>query len=144
MKKRNIKIFAILTVLMLSYVAWVFYISEPKYIDNCKKKVERYDYVSLPEYKYSFESKQEVINGIVLQVDETKAIVACKTFGSSDFYEIDLAKSEYRIIGKGTIYHKINDFVGFNIMMITQIFIAILSAILLISLGSTLWDVLND
>lgn len=144
MKKSTIKIlvFISLIISMIYYVGWVFYISEPKYINNCNKKVEQFDYVSIPEYKYSFESKQEVLNGLVLQVDENFAIIKVKEW-SDKYYELDLKKSDYRIIGKGTIYHKVNGYVGFNIMLITQIFIGILSAILIISLMSILKDILD-
>jgi len=145
MKKKNIKIlvFIILTISMIYYIGWVFYMSEPKYIDSCNKKMERYDYVSIPEYKYSFQSKQEVINGIVLQVDEKKALVKCKKW-RDEFYELDIKNSEYRIIGKGTIYHKVNDYVGFNIMLITQLFIGIICAIIIITLVSSLREMLED
>jgi hypothetical protein len=138
MKNKNIKliIFIALSLSMIYYIGWVFYMSEPKYIDNCNKKVEKYDYVSLPEHKFSFETKQEVKNGIVLQVDSTKAIVKCTGYNDK-FYEIDLKESQYRIIGKGTIYHKVNNYVGFNIMLITQLLIGALCAIIIITLIST-------
>ena len=141
MKKQKIKIAVFITLIcsMIYYIGWVFYMSEPKYIDGCYKKPERYDYVSIPEYRYSYETKQEVINGIVLQVDSTTALVKCKKW-LDEFYELDLKKSDYRIIGKGTIYHKVNDYVGFNIMLITQIFIGILTAILIITVTSILQD----
>ena len=145
MKKQKIKIatFIILLITMIIYIGWVFYISEPKYIDGCYKKPERYDYVSIPKYTFDGETKQEVVNGIVLQVDSTTALVKCKRWGD-EFYELDLKKSDYRIVGKGTIYHKINDYVGFNIMVITQLFIGILSGILIITLTSILGKTLND
>jgi hypothetical protein len=84
----------------------------------------------------------EVINGIVLQVDSTTALIKVKKW-REEFYQLDLKKSDYRIIGKGTIYHKINDYVGFNIMLITQIFITILSIIIGVTVFSTLKDLLN-
>lgn len=127
---------------MIYYVGWVFYISEPKYINNCNKKIEKFDYVSIHEYKYSFEEKQEVLNGIVLQVDEKFAIIKVKEWRDR-YYELDLKKADYRIIGTGTIYHKVNGYVGFNIMFITQIFIGVFSVILIISLMSILKDILD-
>lgn len=147
MKKSKIKhaiIFSILTLSMLFYLGSVFYLSEPKYIDNCKQELQRYDYVSIPEYSFGNDIKKEVINGIVLQVDKEKALLKCKKyFMSSDyFYELDFKKSEYRIIGKGTIYHKVNDYVGFNIMIISQFIIGILLAIVIISLVTTLKELL--
>jgi hypothetical protein len=113
---------------MIVYVGWVFYLSEPKYVDNCYKVPQRYDYVSLP--KYSFRDRLEVENGIVLQVDSATILV--KTHKWSDkFHSIPIHSNSYRVIGKGTIYHKVNDYVGFNIMMITQFIIGILIAILI-------------
>lgn len=143
MKNKNIKVavFIMLTISMVYYIGWVFYMSEPKYIDNCNKKLEKYDYVSIPKYKY-LSSNQEVINGFILQVDEKKALIKCKKY-SDEFYELDLKESEYRIIGKGTIYHKVNDYVGFNIMIITQLFIGILCAIIMIILITTLTEILK-
>ncbi len=99
--KVKIAVFVTLICSMVYYIGWVFYMSEPKYINSCYKIPEQYDYVSIPTYKYSYETRQAVINGIVLQVDSAKALVKC----SSEFYELDLKNSEYRIIGKGTIYH---------------------------------------
>ena len=143
MKNKNIKVtvFIVLTISMVYYIGWVFYMSEPKYIDNCNKKLEKYDYVSIPKYKY-LSSNQEVINGFILQVDEKKALIKCKKY-SDEFYELDLKESVYRIIGKGTIYHKVNDYVGFNIMVITQLFIGILCAIIMIILIKTLTEILK-
>lgn len=143
MKNKNIKVtvFIVLTISMVYYIGWVFYMSEPKYIDNCNKKLEKYDYVSIPKYKY-ISSNQEVINGFILQVDEKKALIKCKKY-RDEFYELDLKESVYRIIGKGTIYHKVNDYVGFNIMVITQLFIGILCAIIMIILITTLTEILK-
>lgn len=142
-KKTKVIVFLSLLISMIFYIGWVFYVSEPKYIDSCYKVPERYDYVSIPEYKYSWQINQEVINGIVLQVDSTKALIKVKKW-SSRFYQLDLKNPDYRIIGKGTIYHKINDYVGFNIMLITQILIAILSIVIGVTVFTTLNDLLED
>ncbi len=141
MKNKKIKIVVFITLIlsMAYYIGWVFYQSEPKYIDACYKIPETYDYVSLPEYKYSYQTSTEVTNGIVLQVDSSSALVKC----SDEFYELDLRKSQYRIIGKGTIYHKVNSYIGFNIMLISQVFIGILIAILTYTLVSILRDFLD-
>lgn len=142
-KKVKIAMFITLLLSMIFYIGWVFYVSEPKYIDSCYKTPKRYDYVSIPEYKYSWQTKTEVINGIVLQVDSTTALIKVKKW-REEFYQLDLKKSDYRIIGKGTIYHKINGYVGFNIMLITQFFITILSIIIGVTVFSTLKDLLNE
>ena len=143
--KEKIKLALLSTLLlgMLFYIGWVFYISEPQYIDNCYKKVEQFDYVSIPESHYSSfgntYANNDVNNGIVLQVDSTKAIVKVIRW-SEEFTEIDLKKHEFRIIGKGTIYHKVNNYVGMNIMLITQVFIGILAAILMYVVSSIVKD----
>ena len=142
-KKQSIKIgiFILLVASMIFYIGWVFYVSEPEYIDNCNQKISKYDYVSIKEHKYFFESKQEVITGIVLRSDNETALVKYKGW-RTEFYELDLKKSDFRVIGKGTIYHKVNDYVGFNIMLISQFFILVLCAIITFTLVDTLRDIL--
>lgn len=142
-KKVKIAVFISLLLSMIFYIGWVFYISDPKYIDSCYKVPQKYDYVSIPEYNFSWEINKEVLNGIVLQVDSTKALVKVKRW-SDEFYQLDLKESNYRIIGKGTIYHKINDYCGFNIMLITQIFISILAIVIGITVFSFLKKILNE
>lgn len=137
--KVKIAVFVTLICSMAYYIGWVFYQSEPKYIDACYKIPEKFDYVSLPEYKYDWKTNTEVTNGIVLQVDSSRALVKC----SDEFYELDLKKSQYRIIGKGTIYHKVNNYIGFNIMLISQVFIGIIIGILIYTLTSILKEILD-
>lgn len=146
--KHKIKIIVFITLLasMIYYIGWVFYVSEPKYVDNCYKKVEVFDYVSVPRYSYgnSLDNGAEVENGIVLQVDSSNFLV--KTHRYSDEFRqlsIDKSKSRYRIVGQGTIYHKVNQYVGFNIMLITQIFIGLLTAILAYTLSTILKEILD-
>jgi hypothetical protein len=144
MKKQNIKIaiFTTLVLAMVYYIGWTFYVSEPEYINNCNKAPEPYDYVSIPYNEFSFSRDAEVINGIVLQVDENKFLVKCYDYRDS-FYELDKKDSKYRIIGKGTIYHKVNYYVGFNIMMLAQVVFTVLSALLIITLVTILLDFLK-
>lgn len=134
-KKTKLITLIMLLLSMIFYVGWVFYISEPKYIDNCYKTPERYDYVSLP--KYSFGSGVEVENGIVLQVDSTTMLVKTSRYGG-EFHSVPIYSNAYRVIGRGTIYHKVNDYVGFNIMLITQIVIGILVAVLMVTVTGLL------
>lgn len=140
-KKIKLTIFVALLVGMVYYIGWTFYVSEPEYIDNCYKKVERYDYVTLPEHRYGEDGHQEVMTGIVLQVDSATATVKSKHW-HTEYYDINLKQGKYRIIGKGTIYHKINDYVGFNIMLISQIFVAVLCILITYSLKSILTELL--
>jgi hypothetical protein len=141
-KKIKATIFSVLLILMLSYIGWVFYMSEPSYVDNCYKKVEKFDYVSVSysDYKslYDSELNKRVENGIILQIDSSKAIAKV----GDEFKELDLKAHNFRIIGRGTIYHKVNCYVGLNIMFITQVFIGIICALLIITLISLLNDIL--
>lgn len=149
--KTKIAIFTTLLLGMLFYIGWIFYMSEPKYIDNAKtnrqNEIERYDVVS------SKDSYGNTNLGMVVQIDsnfknETRAIVRnfenvyswdkittihLKKFSATDSTEGGYI-TDYRIIGKGTFYHKVNSFVGFNIMMITTFIIIILSIVVLVTL----------
>lgn len=142
-KKQQLILFSTLMVLMICYIGWVFYISEPQYIDNSNKSLERYDYVSIPKYTFSWSSDQEVKNGIVIQVDNTSALVKTREY-RDEYYELDLKKSKYRIIGKGTIYHKVNHYVGFNIMIITQFLIMIVLSVIGFTVITTLFKLFQD
>lgn len=143
-KKIKLIVSTILACLMGLYLVFVFYLSEPKYVNNSYKPLEKYDYVSIPKYQsdmgYPY---NEVMNGIVLQVDSTKALVKIKRYSYSEYYQLDLNRPMFRIIGRGTIYHKINDYVGFNIMLFSQIFIGIFMIIIIVWISTTLADYLK-
>ena len=137
-------------IVMSAYILWTFYISEPKYINNANnKKLEAYDYISVPDgFQYSWDESSgnlEVQNGIILQVDDTKALAKLQgkySMSSDEMKEIDIAKHQYRIIGKGTIYHKVNSWVGFNLMIITQILIGFLLGIIFVTQITLLKDLI--
>lgn len=130
---------------MIFYVGWAFYISEPKYVNYQERKnIAPYDLVSYDEYHLSFqdENVKNVNVGIVLQVDSTIALIKTLETFSSDLKEVKIAQHDYRVIGKGTIYHKVNQWVGFNLMLITQIFIGIFAGLLIITQSKLLSDLL--
>jgi len=137
-------IFAAILLSMISFVCWIFYMSEPKYINNAKanqqNNIEKYDIVS------SQDGYGNTSIGLVMQVDsnfknETRATVKNYEYTYSQFSIIHLKRyfdsigagftQDYRIIGKGTFYHKVNSFIGFNIMMGTAIIFIILAIIIL-------------
>lgn len=134
--KVKIAIFTTLLLGMLFYIGWIFYMSEPKYIDNPQtNEVKRYDYVSIRPYE---NIENYLYTGIVLQIDTTSfqnhyATVKCSDGSYRDIY-INGATRRFKIIGTGTFYHKVNAFVGFNIMMITTLVIAILAIVILVTL----------
>ena len=140
--------FLTLKLLMIAYVGFMFYSSEPKFINNSNyKEVEVYDYISIPKYCYGDESECGVDNGMVIQRDSSKVLVKLSSgrlLGSDEFRELSIGGGKYRIIGRGTFYHKVNNYIGFNIILITQVVIMIL----LIALFSTSYglykEVFND
>lgn len=144
-KKKKVIVFTTLIALMLGYIGWMFYESEPKYINNCYKKLEKFDYVTITDEGESIygDVNPGVVTGIVLQLDSTTAVIKCSRHYSTDYVELNLKAHRYRIIGQGTFYHKVNNYVGFNIFFITQIFIGILTAILMYTLTGLLKDLLD-
>jgi len=124
---------------MLFYVGYVFYISEPAYIDNCHKQIEKYDWVVIPAV-YDGNVKA----GVVLQRNETNFILKIKDTYHSELYSISIEKGNYQIIGEGTMYHKVNDYVGTNIMLITQIIIGILCGCLMVVTVVSIVELLED
>jgi hypothetical protein len=132
---------SVISLILLTYVIGVFYLSQPKYIDNINRPLERYDWVSIAKYS----GTNEVKNGIIVQVNNISntAVLKINDFGD-DFYTIFLNKPNYRIIGKGTIYHKVNDYVGFNIMILTQVFIGVLLTVFIFNMGPGIWELIKD
>lgn len=134
MEKVRVGMSALVVFCMAFYVGWVFYISEPTYIDSCNKAVEKFDLISANMYSYDDDAKAL---GLVLQKDSTRFIAKMMTYLHSrdEFREFKIKNDNYRIIGSGTFYHKVNCYVGFNIMVVTQLFIIILLFILILTMG---------
>jgi hypothetical protein len=137
--KSNTK-FWLLTAASVVYLAWTFYISEPQFLDNSNKKIETFDWISVPEYNLSYldsTENQEVETGIVLQTDGERALVKIESRylgGSSQLEEVNIKSGNYRIVGRGTIYHKVNHYIGFNMFLISQFLITILMVIFVLKL----------
>jgi hypothetical protein len=141
--------FALLALMlsMLTFIIFIFYSSEPKFVDNISpnQKIVAYDYISLPDRMYEnigSESNQYVNNGLVLQTDGISALVKVDETYKSNMIQINVKDHQYRIVGKGTWYHKVNQYVGFNIMIITQILIGFLLAIVAITQSKLLSEIL--
>lgn len=139
-RKSKAWLFFGLLVSMITYVLWTFYISEPEYINNSTgKKLEKYDLVSIADSYLSFRlddsENENVRTAIVLQTDETFALLKLteNTFMESKFKQVRIKSNTYRIIGRGTFYHKLNSHAGFNIMLISEVLIIIIMIILLIT-----------
>lgn len=136
----KIIISALLLIIMGFFVGWIFYMSEPKYIDNDYKVPQKYDIISIPIGEYQMIGGETKI-GMVLQMDSSTMLI--KTMDNT-FINIPINNiSGYKIIGKGTFYHKVNTFIGFNIMMVTAIIIIIFSVIILFTLIGILREVMG-
>lgn len=138
-KKTKLLISTTLIAMMLGYIGYVFYLSEPNYIDNCRKPIEKYDWVVIPA---AYEGNVKA--GVVLQRDDLTFILKIRDTYHTELYAINIEKGNYKIIGEGTIYHKINDYVGMNIMVITQIMIGILCGVLMIFTAHSIVELLED
>lgn len=132
--KNKARLFLGLLLAMITYIGWSFYISEPKYINGISnKKLEPYDLITVDDDTYSYTIGTNVKTAIVLQMDETFALIKTTSRWGDSFKQIKVGSGQYRIVGRGTIYHKVNSWVGFNIMLISQALITIILALLLIT-----------
>lgn len=125
--KTKLILFTTILIGIIVYVAWIFYMSEPKYTDNNYKRPEKYDFVSVPYFR--LDKSWEVKNGLVLQVDSSTFTMRADDY-FHEYYQINFKTDKYKVIGRGTFYHKVNSFVGFNIMLITTILVMIFGAII--------------
>jgi hypothetical protein len=147
--KSRKKLFFLITLctILTVFVGWIFYISEPDYIDDVEMirrgtRLEKYDFVSLPKYQFT----NEVENAIIIQVDSSNALAMIdSSFPHHDEYvQLKLKEHKYRLVGKGTLYHKVNHFVGFNIFFFTELALIILAGVYYVTLFSTLVSLLKQ
>lgn len=127
MKKEKWIKLTILTSMLLSavwYVGYVFNASEPTYIDNPDRtyEVHKDDYVVITFVDGRCE------HGLVIQVDTTSYIysnAATVRLSDGEIHQLTIDKvrksQAFRIIGKGTFYHRVNNMIGWNICMTTAI-----------------------
>ena len=148
-QKTKARLFFGLLILMISYVGFIFYVSEPEYTNDIQNRpLHQFDIVTVQDHLWGNlgdESNYEVNTGIVLQTDGKTALVKVSSRylgGNDDLYDLTIKDGKYRIVGKGTFYHKVNFYVGFNIMIITQVIIGMLLAILGITQTKLLSDLL--
>jgi hypothetical protein len=138
--KAAIALFSVLFLSLIGLVAWMFYMSEPTYIDHPKlpSEIAKYDIITMRPYG-SMES--DLFIGMVIQVDTTSftnnhyaVVKSTQWMKSYRDVKIDTITPNYKIIGRGTFYHKANHFVGFNIMFITTLAIIIIAIVVLVFL----------
>ena len=134
--KTKIILFVSTILLIIGYLVWINYMSEPKYKNNPDRvDVELYDFVSIRPYG-DIENNLDL--GLVIQIDtisfQNKYAVVKTIDGHYKDIQINGETRQYKIIGTGTFYHKVNAFIGFNIFRITNILIIILGIILVVFL----------
>ena len=144
--KTKIALFVILLIIIVSYILWMFYMSEPQYIDNPRKgtKIEKYDIVSIRPYN---NTENSLKIGMVLQIDSTSFknndYAVIKSLQYRDTFNdilINTKTPAFKIIGTGTFYHKINYFIGFNLMLLTTFIVMIIGIIVFVTLIRLLLD----
>jgi len=133
--KREHITFLLWVVFLVSTISTIWYLSEPKYIDYIQKDVEKYDLV-VNNTRYITELS------IVLQVSKDKILIKDITGWNDSYHYLDRNPKTFDIVGKGTIYHKVNFYVGFNLMFISQILLSILLAVVIIINSKLLYDFL--
>lgn len=142
---RRILTLTILNVLMIGYVGFMFYESEPKYINNVYRLPKIYDYVVVSGMGYN---KDATMEGLVVQTDSIgfvmrfRAGMMNRDF-SSGLYPYSFSSPQYRIVGRGTFYHKVNAYVGFNIMFITTCIIIVFFLVVFYTEMNIVWQLLN-
>jgi hypothetical protein len=125
--KQTTKFWIMITV-AIGYIAWTWYVSEPRYVSNNRDNtIQTYDWVSVPEYgilTFDTIQNQDVETGLCLQTDGQTALIKLEPryFGAgSKLIEVNIGNGKWRVIGKGTIYHKVNHYIGFNLFLLSQI-----------------------
>lgn len=145
-RKSKARKFTFLLILMMTYVLGVNWLSEPTYVQGDMPRPKPFDLVVLPEYEsITRTSNVEVEQGMVLQVSADRALVKIKSpylGGSDSFKDVKISEGAYRVIGEGTIYHKVNHFIGFNLMFTSQLVMIGLIVLLFITQIKLLSDLI--
>jgi hypothetical protein len=146
-KSRRILVLTAVNLLMLGYVIFMFYKSEPEYVNNSYGKPIVGDYVNVydnADFAHSFYC------GMVVQTDSASFSLNVRTSmtdvqHNSGIYSIPYKGTvPYKIIGKGTFYHKVNAYLGFNIMFITICIIIVFFAVTFYTEINIIWQILNS
>lgn len=145
--KNNIKIKIVVLVsllfLMIGYIIFMCYESEPKYENNIYRVPQVGDYVDV-FLAGGYSADDNTYNGFVVRTDSNSFSVNFKT-SFEDYRKSGIISfpkkfeplvGNYKILGRGTFYHKANLYVGFNIMMITIWINIVLAIVILITLGT--------
>lgn len=120
---------------LVGFIILLFYLfisAEYRYTNfDFTKKVEKYDIVYYKPCPYCSEKQ-----GIVANVTEDKFLLLEYKYNNSFvFHKIDLIPTDtYQVIGKASLYHKINLFFGFDIMSYIKIIIIVSIVLLFLSL----------
>lgn len=132
-KSKRILTLTIVNLLLVGYVLFMFYKSQPEFINNYYGRPSAGDYVNV----YDSQHDGSFYSGMVVQTDSSSFTLNVSTSMAdinhdSGIYSIPYKGfAAYKIIGKGTFYHRVNAYVGFNIMFITIVIIIILALVTL-------------
>ncbi len=143
--KKKLIVLTVMNLLMAAYVIFMFYKSEPKYINDSYRKPQVWDYVVVSGLG-SYEKEQA--DGVVIQTDSSSFTFRYKKGLKTDgpgggLYSIRYDAGNYKVIGTGTFYHKVNAYIGFNIMLITTLIIIVFIAVVFYTETSIIWSLIN-
>lgn len=145
--KIKLLVFTLQFLLLTTSLVFIFMNSEPTYTNDNAKKIEINDILAVQTDGYS----KDIDLYIVLQVNhfEPNATALLKELSSGPFprdaYLTYTHKNLlHNVVGKGTFYHKINAFAGFNLMFVTQFLLSLWLVIVTFVILDTLSDVMRE
>jgi hypothetical protein len=143
--KRKIIVLTIMNVIMMWFVIFMFKKSEPNYVNNSNRRPMVWDYVIVTGLDTYGEAHAD---GVVVQTDSTSFVFRYQKGIKMDgptggLWNIPYNAGNYKVIGTGTFYHKVNAYVGFNIMLITTLIIIVFFAVVFYTETSIIWSLVN-
>ena len=127
--KKHLKFYTS-TLLILTVIGYIWYLSEPKYDNNHQGIIQTYDIITVPVYRFSYydnpDKEVNVKTYMVLQKDSSTIFVKDLDGYYTQYKVLNYTKYNIHIIGHGTIYHKVNQIIGLNIMLIAQVLLLLL------------------
>ena len=130
--------FYISTLLILTTIGYIWYLSEPKYENNHHGPIQPYDIITVSDYQVHWDDSQvdresTVETFMVLQKDSSTIFVKQLSGNYVKYKVMNYIKYDIHIIGHGTIYHKVNQIIGLNIMLIAQVLLTLILIIIVVS-----------
>jgi hypothetical protein len=124
------------------------YKSEPKYKNDMYGYPKVNDYVSVYHKLQYNDITENTFTGLVVQTD-TSSFSMMFSSGFNDFRNSGIISFPYKgvpykILGTGTFYHKVNLYVGFNIMMITIWINIVLAGVIFVMLSVLIRNIITQ